>query len=285
INDEILELLQDRDRALFQSNKNRLNNELRKNYSKLRNKAIKLIRKTKANYFSDKVEEHKENPKLLWKQFKTLGYSNKNKEKSRIILEIDNEKCFDPKKVVNNINNFFFNYYAAKLQSQIKNVPNIFKTTSHIFQTHYTNKGIIPKSHKISKVTEEFVYKELCKLNPTKSTGIDGIKPKFLKDGAEVIKGTITHIVNLSIETGTVPEELKSAIVKPLYKKNSRLEVGNYRPVSLLCIVSKILERAVFVQVQKYLNDNNILYEFQSGSENHTLQTLVLLILWIISEC
>ena len=110
--------------------------------SKLLNKAIKLISKTKANYFSDKVEEHKENPKLLWKQFKTLGYSNKNKEKSRIILEIDNEKCFDPKKVVNNINNFFLTI-ASKLQSQIKNLPNIFKTTLHIFQTHYTNKGII----------------------------------------------------------------------------------------------------------------------------------------------
>ena len=54
-------------------------------------------------------------------------------------------------------------------------------------------------------------------------------------------------------------------MVKPLYKKNSRLEVGNYRPVSILCIVSKILERAVYIQIQEYLKANNLLYEFQSG--------------------
>ena len=141
----------------------------------------------------------------------------------------------------------------------------MFNILSQIFKNYYSNKGIIPKSHNISSVTEDFVYKELCKLNPNKSTGIDGIKSKFLKDGANVIKSAITHIVNLSIETGTVPDELKSAIVKPLHKKNSRLEVGNYRPVSILCIVSKILERAVYVQLQEYLKDNKLLYEFQSG--------------------
>ena len=73
----------------------------------------------------------------------------------------------------------------------------------------------------MSKVTENFVYKELCNLDPTKSTGIDGIKPRFLKDGARVITGAITHIINLSIETEKVPDMLKQAIVKPLYKKKT----------------------------------------------------------------
>jgi len=91
------------------------------------------------------------------------------------------------------------------------------------------------------EVSEEFVYKKLCNLDPTKSTRIDGINPIFLKDVADVIKSAVTHVINLSIKTQVVPDELKSAIVKPLYKKNSRLEVGNYRPVSILCIVSKIL--------------------------------------------
>ena len=68
-----------------------------------------------------------------------------------------------------------------------------------------------------------------------------------------------------SIVTNTVPDELKFAKVKPLFKKNSRLDVGNYRPVSILCIVSKILERAVLVQLEKHLNENNILYANQSG--------------------
>ena len=264
INEEILELIHARDRALLESNKNKTDVELRKVYSKLRNKLTRLIRQTKANFFQNKVDEHKDNPKMLWKQFKTLGYCNKNKDKSRTVLEIDNEKCFDSKKVANHMNNFYLTI-ASTLQSQINNMHNIFDTSSQIFKNFYINKGIIPKSFNISQVSEDFVYRELCKLNPNKSTGIDGIKSKFLKDGANVIKSVITHIVNLSIETETVPDELKSAIVKPLFKKNSRLEAGNYRPVSILCIVSKILERAIYVQVQDYLKDNKLLYEFQSG--------------------
>ena len=119
-------------------------------------------------------------------------------------------------------------------------------------RSYYSEKGVVPKSQKIFQVSEEYVYKELCKLNVSKSTGIDGFKPKFLKDGADVIKGAVTHIINLSLETGVVPNELKSAIVKPLYKKNSRLDVGNYRSVSILPTISKILERAVYVQMEKH---------------------------------
>ena len=67
----------------------------------------------------------------------------------------------------------------------------------------------------------------------------------------------------MSITNGEVPDELKSAWVKPLFKKNGRSEVGNYRPV--LCVVSKILERAVCNQLEAYVTKNNLIYEFQSG--------------------
>ena len=159
----------------------------------------------------------------------------------------------------------YFLTVAEKLKSKIPNLPKVFDTLSQRFKNYYSEKGIVPKSQKIFQVSEEYVYKELCKLNVSKATGIDGFKPKFLKDGADVIKGAVTHIINLSLETGVVPNELKSAIVKPLYKKSSRLDVGNYRPVSILPTISKILERAVYVQMEKHLKDNNILYNFQSG--------------------
>ena len=136
---------------------------------------------------------------------------------------------------------------------------------SQTFKSFYQNKNITPKSFKIQRVTKDFVLKQLRNLNPRKSTGIDEISAKFLKDGANEIKTVITHIINLSIDTGIVPDELKFAKVKPLYKKNSRLDAGNYRPVSILCIISKILERAVYVQIEDYLNKNELLYANQSG--------------------
>merc|ERR1712240_505693 len=264
IDAEIIELMQERDRALFNANRNKSDSELRKRYNRLRNKVIKQTRKTKSKHFCEKIEENKENPKLLWRQLNSIGYSNKSKEKSKIILEIDGEKCFDPIKLANSMGEYFLTV-AVKLKSKIPNLPKVFYKGSQKFKDYYLSKGIVPKSQKIFQVSDEFVYGELCKLYVTKSTGIDGLKPKFLKDGADIIKGAVTHIINLSLETGIVPNELKSAIVKPLYKKSRRLDVGNYRPVSILPIISKIMERAVYVQMEKHLKDNNILYEFQSG--------------------
>ena len=75
--------------------------------------------------------------------------------------------------------------------------------------------------------------------------------------------GTFSSL--LSITSGEVPDGMKIARVKPLYKKNSPLDVGNYRPVSILSIVSKILERSVHLQLSNVLSENNLLFEFLSG--------------------
>ena len=108
-----------------------------------------------------------------------------------------------------------------------------------------------PKACKLflKPVSDNFVLRELQKLNVSKSTGLDNIPAKFLKDGAECIKTQVTHIINLSISTNAIPSDLKEARVRPIFKKASQLEASNYRPVSILCIVSKILERSVYVQL------------------------------------
>ena len=75
----------------------------------------------------------------------------------------------------------------------------------------------------------------------------------------------ITYIINTSLRSGCVPMCMKLAKVIPLHKKKSTLEAGNYRPVSILSVTSKILEKAVFIQLNEYLTSNNIIYKFQSG--------------------
>ena len=96
-------------------------------------------------------------------------------------------------------------------------------------------------------VNEDFVFKELSHLNPSKSTGLDNIHARFLKNAAIFLKIPITYIINMSIVENKVPEELKSARVVPLYKRGEKSQVGNFRPVSILSIVSKILKRAVYI--------------------------------------
>ncbi len=81
-----------------------------------------------------------------------------------------------------------------------------------------------------------------------------------MREGADIIAEPFTYIINLLLTTNTVPRALKEALVTPIYKKGNKLNVTNYRPVSILSIVSKILERVIYTLVEQYLTDNNILY-------------------------
>ena len=70
-------------------------------------------------------------------------------------------------------------------------------------------------------------------LKPPKSNGLDGIGPRFLKDGADALADVVTYLVNMSITSNIVPACTKHAKVIPMYKKKSKLDVGNYRSVSV----------------------------------------------------
>ena len=116
---------------------------------------------------------------------------------------------------------------------------NLFNSDSSKFQEFYAGKNVEPDEFMLVSVSEDFIYKELCKFNPSKSAGTDNIPARFVKDAASVLTKPILHIINLSIEQNSVPNDLKSARVVPLFKKNKRCDVGNYRPVCYrLCLKS-----------------------------------------------
>ena len=105
----------------------------------------------------------------------------------------------------------------------------------------------------------------LKSLDVTKSAGIDNIMAIFLKDGAEFLASPIAQLCNLSISTCIFPDNCKFAKLLPLYKKGSKTNPKNYRPISLLPLISKIIEKVIHDQTQSFLDKNNILYSFQSG--------------------
>ena len=230
----------------------------------MRNKVQREIKKAKSDYFANKIDEDKENPRKLWKHLKDIGLKGKQKDVSSICLNIDGDICHDSKSVANHFNNFFTTI-ASSLVSKLPKCTDIYGFTSDCFKSFYSCKNKEKKEIILKPVTEDFVYKQILNLNPVKSTGLDDIPARFIRDGAPVLKIPITYIVNLSITTATVPDDMKVARVKPLYKKNSSLEAGNYRPVSILSVVSKILEKSVYTQLVHFLDENNILFEFQSG--------------------
>ena len=107
------------------------------------------------------------------------------------------------------------------------------------------------------------ILKLLKQLNPAKSAAFDNLTGKFLKEGAPVLASPITDLVNLSISLSLFPDDCKIAKLKPLYKKEAKTKPKNYRPISLLPLLSKIIE------TQEFLDKNNILYKYQSGFRKH----------------
>ena len=75
----------------------------------------------------------------------------------------------------------------------------------------------------------------------------------------------ISNLINLSISLSSVPDSCKIAKLKPLYKKGSKLDPKNYRPISVLPLISKVLEKVIHDQTQTFLTENNLLYCYQSG--------------------
>ena len=129
----------------------------------------------------------------------------------------------------------------------------------------YRNLGAKEGAFSLKEVTTEYVDKMLGELNITKATGLDGIGARFLKDASPVIAPYITHIINLSLRSGDVPIDFKHAKVTPIYKKGIKSDPSNYRPVSILSVISKVFERVVHDQLYDYINSNNLFYDMQSG--------------------
>ena len=107
-----------------------------------------------------------------------------------------------------------------------------------------------------TKVFEKTISDFLKELKTNKATGIDNLSGRFLKDGSKVLATPITQICNLSIKLSTVPDECKIAKLKPLYKKGKKTDPKNYRPISLLPIISKILEKVIHDQTMDFVRDD-----------------------------
>ena len=121
----------------------------------------------------------------------------------------------------------------------------------------------------------EKILKILKGLKPSKAAGIDNLSCKFLKDGADILARPISQLCNLSIKLNSFPRSCKIAKVKPLLKKSPKTEPQKYCAISLLPILSKIIERIIHGQTRGFLSKNKILYRFQSGFQKTIPLTLV----------
>ena len=102
-------------------------------------------------------------------------------------------------------------------------------------------------------VTPEVVATKINSMKENKSPGVDGISPKILKETVEQICTPLAHVFNMSLQEGIVPLELKEANIIPLFKKRSRNKSVNYRPVSLMSAICKLLETIIRDHMMDFL--------------------------------
>ena len=264
MNADILSSIRKRNSLFSRFKRDRSDTVLYKEYCHVRNKVQRDIKLAKETFFKNGVERNRGNSGKLWGHLKSLGFSKKASGSSSIVLEQNGLKIHDSLSVAQ-IFNRFYTSVAGDLVSKLPSPYGIFCTTTEVFKSFYLRKIGMRPSFCLSPVSSHFVRKQLLSLDTKKAVGLDDISSLFLKDGADCIIAPITHIVNISITTETVPSTFKDAKVIPLFKKGSTLDPGNYRPVSILCVLSKILERAAHSQLNDYLVKRDLLFENQSG--------------------
>ena len=250
--------------------------ELKIERNRLRNDVSSMIKTAKKNFINDKTEENKNKPCELWKLLNNqLGCSKKLKTRfSNLNIKTDNRLITDKLDVAKYLKKMFTNI-ATTLVNKLSTHSGLFGV-DHIM-TYYKNLGVRKDDFSLARVTTAEVLIKLSALKPNKATGHDNIPSKFLRDTATAISPVIAHIINLSIKQGKVPKDFKIARVTPLHKKGSKLDPGNYRPVSILTSISKVMEKIVYEQVEKYLAENKLIYEFQSGFRtSHSTDTCLL---------
>ena len=176
---------------------------------------IYLCLKARNSFYNDKVEECKGSFSQLWKTLKYIGLSKGTPGSSKISLSEGEEIIFENFKVANIFNNFFTSV-AEKLVNKLPKRAIHF--AKQFLKVYYQKKGVVENSFHFLTVSKEEIENLLNGLTASKATGMDSSPARFLKDGVEVycLYCLLSHIINVSLHSSQIPEDMKNARVLPL---------------------------------------------------------------------
>lgn len=239
-----------------------------------------------------------ENYRLARKQYRAEIQLAKKKANDRYI-EMSNNKCKAAWKIINSLsgiqkgrkavpispnvlNNYFVNSTNNVTGNEILLNDNNTDMTKNILQ-HY-----IPEQHNMSfkwtRVTSLEIYSIVAKLGSSHSEDFYGFSNFIFKSIIDIIVIPLTYLINLMLSVGVYPESLKITLVVPVYKKGDKKSPDSYRPISLVPIVSKVIEHCIKEQLCNYFESNHLIssshFGFRSGlSTVKAVESLVSVIL------
>ena len=253
INSEARQLIRQRDYLRGKANKTG-SEYLRQAYRQIRSRVYYMIRDLRKTYYTRKIEESKGDLKSTWKILKHA--MNRGNKASTVIdtVFIEGQELTDKKQIPEAFNNHFVNI-GDKLAGTVEQtdtcpMDNIAETNGRF-------------SFKYIQPTQ--VFRVLSKLKNGKAVGIHNIPNKSLKLSKDIISNSLADIFNASIINNIFPVDLKIGRVTPLFKGDSREDLNNYRPITVLPTIARVFERLIYDQLYAYFTENSLLGSQQWG--------------------
>ena len=255
INQELKALMRNRDRMKMVALK-RKSSIMMESYRQLRNKVNTLNIKLKKQYFSNKISACKGNVKDSWKTINEL--LNKSSKSCNIDFLKDSDRETRQRKDISNLMNEYFCSIGENLASKIEDAPNPFLAGDSVVNQKNTR-------FKFKHISTLDIRDAIAKLKTAKSFGNDTISSYFLKLALPVMETSLAIMFNTSIETSQFPNLWKLARITPIFKGGDRSDKSNYRPISILPVMSRLFEKLIADQLYQYMNENDMFSSNQSG--------------------
>ena len=261
---ELIEQIKDRD-YFYQKAKKRGDEDSWNIAKFLRNVTNTNIRQARREFILKELKQNENNSKKFWKVIREVIPSDKSSGKKDILLK-SNGDYLNREDVAGYINDYFINIGNVGTSSDSigSNVPK--SSTEETLPVGPDDLN----SWCLEGFRETEVYRVVKDINVSKSSGLDNISSFIIKQAFKILIPEITHMYNLSVKSSVFPEEWKVALVIPIPKSGDLSKVQNYRPISLLPLPGKILEKLIHSQLSEYLETELLLSPNQHGfRKNH----------------
>ena len=217
-----------------------------------------MIHDSKSEFYTNKLSalQRKNNSRLLWRELRSLGVVDSSKQDQSLPVSSDD-----------------INEYFIDSVKQLTTSLTLLNNPVQFIEPALPENGSI---FDFSPITLDELVK-LLSVSSTNAEGVDGIPARYLTLSMHALAPVILEIINRSLTTSTFPDLWKKALIIPLPKVNKPSCPKDYRPISILCSLSKILETVVYRQLITFLNISHSLDDKQSGfKRGYSTQTVLL---------
>ena len=224
-------------------------------FRRKKNEVKRLLATAKEEFVKNKLEEHEANPRKFWRTINEVSGIGKNKSSKKCTKIIDqDERVYEKQEAADFLNNYYSNIgpnlAKAHKKKWDKRKCNIETTSSFSFQW----------------VTEIEVKHLIKEIKISKSSAIEGLSTRLLKDAFEVLSFELTYLYNSCLQFGIFPKDWGLSKITPIPKTSHHsTDPNDWRPISQICLPSKLLEKIIHQQLYHYLDVNNILSPHQYG--------------------